>query len=197
MKAAIIGTSGHIDLALGVRDRLPQVKFVGIAPGSSDEDAREFSVDQMEPSLIPYDDDSRAAWRAVKDGLVGEPLLITAQKSYKLGTRHLRRHDSVGGDPRDRLGALVHRRGDRGCLRGPYDPRQQGPRRDGKLGPVLLPPGELGGGLRELQLLPSRSGAEPGRGQGPGGGGGEARPFAVTSVGCGQEPRGIDNLVEK
>jgi predicted dehydrogenase len=162
MKAAIIGTSGHIDLALGVRDRLPQVKFVGIAPGSTDEDAREFYVDQMEPSLIPYYDDYRvmldrekpdlavvapffflqsriaceclergiavflekpmavsleqlerlrrahaqharplcpmlpsryqpelhSAWRAVKDGLVGEPLLITAQKSYKLGTRH-------------------------------------------------------------------------------------------------------------
>jgi predicted dehydrogenase len=29
-----------------------------------------------------------AAWRAIQDGLVGEPLLITAQKSYKLGTRH-------------------------------------------------------------------------------------------------------------
>ncbi len=29
-----------------------------------------------------------AAWRAIKEGLVGEPLLITAQKSYKLGTRH-------------------------------------------------------------------------------------------------------------
>lgn len=162
MKTAIIGTSGHIDLALGVRDRLPQVTFVGIAPGSSDEDAREFYVDQMEPSLVPYYEDYRlmldrekpelavvapffflqariaceclergiavflekpmavsfeqlerlrsaharhpmplcpmlpsryqpelhAAWRAVKDGLVGEPLLITAQKSYKLGTRH-------------------------------------------------------------------------------------------------------------
>jgi predicted dehydrogenase len=162
MKAAIIGTSGHIDLALGVRDRLPQVKFVGIAPGSVDEDAREFYVEQMEPSLIPYYNDYRAmldterpdlavvapffflqsriaceclargiavflekpmavsleqlerlrrahaqgtaalcpmlpyryhpeffaAWRAVQDGLVGEPLLITAQKSYKLGSRH-------------------------------------------------------------------------------------------------------------
>jgi predicted dehydrogenase len=162
MKAAIIGTSGHIDLALGVRDRLPQVKFVGIAPGSPDEDAREFYIEQMEPSLIPYYNDYRsmldtekpdlavvapffflqsriacecldrgiavflekpmavspeqlerlrrahaqgtaglcpmlpyryhpeffAAWRAVKDGLIGEPLLITAQKSYKLGSRH-------------------------------------------------------------------------------------------------------------
>jgi predicted dehydrogenase len=29
-----------------------------------------------------------AAWKAVKEGLIGEPLLITAQKSYKLGTRH-------------------------------------------------------------------------------------------------------------
>lgn len=162
MKAAIIGTSGHIDLALGVRDRLPQLKFVGIAPGSPDEDAREFYIEQMEPSLIPYYNDYRAmldtekpdlavvapffflqsriaceclargiavflekpmavsleqlerlqkthaqgkaalcpmlpyryhpefyaAWRAVKDGLIGEPLLITAQKSYKLGSRH-------------------------------------------------------------------------------------------------------------
>ncbi|HYW84537.1 MAG TPA: Gfo/Idh/MocA family oxidoreductase, partial [Spirochaetia bacterium] len=162
MKAAIIGTSGHIDLALEVRDRLPQLSFVGIAPGSADEDAREFYVDQLEPSLIPFYEDyhrmldrekpevvvvapffflqSRiaceclergihvfvekpmavspdqlerlrrahalgkadlcpmlfyryhpafhAAWRALKEGLIGEPLLITAQKSYKLGTRH-------------------------------------------------------------------------------------------------------------
>ncbi len=162
MKAAIIGTSGHIDLALEVRDRLPQVSFVGLAPGSADEDAREFVVDQMEASLIPYYEDYRrmldkekphiavvapffflqsriaaeclergihvfvekpmavsleqlerlrrafaqgradlcpmlsyryhpcfhAAWRAVNEGLVGEPLLITAQKSYKLGSRH-------------------------------------------------------------------------------------------------------------
>lgn len=162
MKAAIIGTSGHIDLALEVRDRLPQVSFVGVAPGSADEDAREFFVDQMEASLIPFYEDYRrmldrekpdlavvapffflqsriaceclerginvfvekpmsvsleqlerlrraymlgkadlcpmltsrylpsfhAAWRAVRDGMVGEPLLITALKSYKLGTRH-------------------------------------------------------------------------------------------------------------
>jgi predicted dehydrogenase len=162
VKAVIIGTSGHIDLALEVRDRLPQVSFVGIAPGSADEDAREFFVDQLEASLIPFYDDyhrmldrekpdlavvapffflqSRiaceclergihvfvekpmavsleqldrlrrnhaqgraalcpmlayryqpafhAAWRAVKEGLVGEPLLISAQKSYKLGSRH-------------------------------------------------------------------------------------------------------------
>ncbi len=33
VKAAIIGTSGHIDLALEVRDRMPQVTFVGVAPG--------------------------------------------------------------------------------------------------------------------------------------------------------------------
>jgi predicted dehydrogenase len=162
LKAVIIGTSGHIDLALEVRDRLPQVSFVGVAPGSADEDAREFFVDQMEASLIPFYEDYRrmldrekpdlavvapffflqsriageclergihvfvekpmavsyeqlerlrrahaqgraalcpmltsryipcffAAWRAVKDGLVGEPLLITALKSYKLGSRH-------------------------------------------------------------------------------------------------------------
>jgi predicted dehydrogenase len=162
VKAAIIGTSGHIDLALEVRDRLPQLSFVGIAPGSADEDAREFYVDQLEPSLIPFYEDyhrmldrekpevvvvapffflqSRiaceclergihvfvekpmalsldqlqrlrrahalgkadlcpmlfyryhpafhAAWRALNEGLIGEPLLITAQKSYKLGTRH-------------------------------------------------------------------------------------------------------------
>ena len=162
VKAAIIGTSGHIDLALEVRDRLPQVTFVGIAPGSADEDTREFFVEQLEPSMIPFYEDyhrmldrekpqvaivapffflqsriaceclergihvfvekpmavsfeqldrlrrthalgkaalcpmlpSRyhpafhSAWRAVTDGLVGEPLLITAQKSYKLGTRH-------------------------------------------------------------------------------------------------------------
>ncbi|HVP17830.1 MAG TPA: Gfo/Idh/MocA family oxidoreductase [Spirochaetia bacterium] len=162
MKVVIIGTSGHIDLALEVRDRLPQVSFVGIAPGSADEDARDFFVDRLEKSLIPFYDDyhtmldrekpdvavvapffflqsavacdcmargihvfvekpmavsadqldrlrrqhdqanvalcpmleSRyrpefhAAWRAVRDGLVGEPLLITAQKSYKLGVRH-------------------------------------------------------------------------------------------------------------
>jgi predicted dehydrogenase len=162
VKAAIIGTSGHIDLALEVRDRLPQVSFVGVAPGSADEDAREFFVDQLEPSLIPFYDDYRrmldrekpqiaivapffflqsriaceclergihvfvekpmavsmeqlerlrrahaqgkavlcpmlpyryhpafhAAWQAVREGLIGEPLLITAQKSYKLGTRH-------------------------------------------------------------------------------------------------------------
>ena len=162
MKAAIIGTRGHIDLALEVRDRLPQLNFVGIAPGSADENAREFYVDQLEPSLIPFYEDyhrmldrekpevvvvapffflqSRiaceclergmhvfvekpmavsmdqlerlrrahalgkadlcpmlfyryhpafhAAWRALKEGLIGEPILITAQKSYKLGTRH-------------------------------------------------------------------------------------------------------------
>ena len=162
MKAAIIGTSGHIDLALEVRDRLPQLSFVGIAPGSADEDARAFFIDQLEPSLIPFYEDyhrmldrekpevvvvapffflqSRiaceclergihvfvekpmavsleqlerlrrahalgkadlcpmlsyryhpafhAAWRALKEGLVGEPILIAAQKSYKLGTRH-------------------------------------------------------------------------------------------------------------
>ena len=162
MKVAIIGTSGHIDLALGVRDRLPDVSFVGIAPGSADEDAREFFVDQLEASLMPWYDDyhrlldrekpdlaivapffflqsriaseclergihvfvekpmavsldqlerlrrahaagrarlcamlpSRylpafhAAWLAVEEGLVGDPLLISAQKSYKLGVRH-------------------------------------------------------------------------------------------------------------
>lgn len=162
MKAVIIGTSGHIDLALEVRDRLPQVSFVGVAPGSADENARDFFVDRLEQSLIPFYDDYRrmldreqpqlavvapffflqssiaceclerginvfvekpmavsleqlerlrrahalaraalcpmldsryrpeflAAWRAVRDGQVGEPLLISAQKSYKLGTRH-------------------------------------------------------------------------------------------------------------
>jgi predicted dehydrogenase len=162
VKAVIIGTSGHIDLALEVRDRMPQVSWVGVAPGSADEDAREFFVDQLEASLIPFYEDYRrmldrekpdlavvapffflqsriaseclergihvfvekpmavsldqlerlrrahgagkaalcamlpyryhpawyAAWRAVSDGAVGEPLLITAQKSYKLGTRH-------------------------------------------------------------------------------------------------------------
>jgi predicted dehydrogenase len=162
VKVAIIGTSGHIDLALGVRDRLPDVSFVGLAPGSADEDAREFFVDQLEESLIPWYDDYhklldrerpdvavvapffflqsriaseclergihtfvekpmavsmdqlerlrraygqgkarlcvmlpsryapafRAAWCAVQDGLIGEPLLMTAQKSYKLGVRH-------------------------------------------------------------------------------------------------------------
>jgi predicted dehydrogenase len=163
LKVAIIGTSGHIDLALEVRDRMPGVTFVGIAPGSADEDAREFVVDQMEASLIPFYDDYRrlldrekpdiavvapffflqsriaseclergihvflekpmavsfeqlerlrrayaqgkaelcpmlasrylpafhAAWTAVvKEGAVGEPLLIAALKSYKLGTRH-------------------------------------------------------------------------------------------------------------
>ncbi|HET6487945.1 MAG TPA: Gfo/Idh/MocA family oxidoreductase, partial [Spirochaetia bacterium] len=162
MKAVIIGTSGHIDLALEVRDRLPQVSFVGIAPGSADEDARDFFVELLEPSLIPFYDDYRrmldrerpelaivapffflqsriaceclergihvflekpmsvsleqlerlrrayalgkaklcpmlpyryhpefhAAWRALNEGRIGEPLLISAQKSYKLGTRH-------------------------------------------------------------------------------------------------------------
>jgi len=162
VKAVIIGTSGHIDLALEVRDRMPGVAFVGIAPGSADEDAREFFVDQMEASLIPFYDDYRrmldrekphlavvapffflqsriaseclergihvfvekpmavsfeqlerlrrayaqgkaelcpmlasryipgfhAAWSAVRDGAVGEPLLISALKSYKLGSRH-------------------------------------------------------------------------------------------------------------
>ncbi len=162
MKAVIIGTSGHIDLALEVRDRLPQVSFVGIAPGSADEDARDFFVDLLEPSLIPFYDDYRrmldrempelaivapffflqsriaceclergihvflekpmsvsleqldrlrrayalgkaklcpmlpyryhpefhAAWRALSEGRIGEPLVISAQKSYKLGTRH-------------------------------------------------------------------------------------------------------------
>ena len=163
MKAAIIGTSGHIDLALEVRDRLPQLSFVGVAPGSADEDAREFFVDQMEASLIPFYDDYRrmldrekpelavvapffflqsriaceclergihvfvekpmavsleqlerlrrahalgkaalcpmltsryvpcfhaAPGARCEDGLVGEPLLITALKSYKLGSRH-------------------------------------------------------------------------------------------------------------
>jgi len=162
VKAVIIGTSGHIDLALEVRDRLPQVSFVGIAPGSADEDTKDFFVGRMEKSLIPFYDDYRrmldrekphvavvapffflqsavacdcmergihvfvekpmavtleqlgrlrrlhaqaqvaicpmlesryrpefhAAWRAVRDGEIGEPLLIIAQKSYKLGERH-------------------------------------------------------------------------------------------------------------
>lgn len=162
MKAVIIGTSGHIDLALSVRDRLPELGFVGIAPGSPDEDARAFFVEQLEPALIPFYDDYRtmldrekpdlavvapffflqarvaaecmergihvflekpmavnqdeldrlrqvhaqsgtrlcpmlpyryhpefhAAHAAVAEGLVGEPLLISAQKSYKLGDRH-------------------------------------------------------------------------------------------------------------
>jgi predicted dehydrogenase len=162
MKAVIIGTSGHIDLALGVRDRATEVSFVGIAPGSPDEDARSFFVDQLEAALIPWYDDWRvmldrerpdlaviapffhlqstvareclqrgihafvekpmatsledlahlravyaagqaklcpmlayryhpefqAAWLAVQEGLIGEPLVASAQKSYKLGTRH-------------------------------------------------------------------------------------------------------------
>lgn len=162
MKAVIIGTSGHIDLALEVRDRLPQVSFVGIAPGSADENVRDFFEDRLERSLIPFYDDWRrmldrekpalavvapffflqsgiaceclerginvfiekpmavtleqlqrlraahararvalcpmldsryrpeflAAWRAVRDGAVGEPLLLSARKSYKLGSRH-------------------------------------------------------------------------------------------------------------
>jgi predicted dehydrogenase len=162
VKAVIIGTSGHIDLALSVRDRLPELAFVGIAPGSPDEDARGFFIDQLEPALIPYYEDYtvmldrekpdiavvapffflqarvaaqcmqrgihvfiekpmavsleelerlrasharsgtrlcpmlpyryhpefRAAQAAVSEGLVGEPLLITAEKSYKLGDRH-------------------------------------------------------------------------------------------------------------
>jgi len=162
VKAAIIGTSGHIDLALEVRDRMPGVTFVGIAPGSGDEDTREFVLDQMEASLIPFYDDYRrlldrekpdlavvapffflqsriaseclergihvfvekpmavsfeqlerlrrayaqgraelcpmlpsrylpvfhAAWGAVESGAIGEPLLIHALKSYKLGSRH-------------------------------------------------------------------------------------------------------------
>jgi predicted dehydrogenase len=162
VKAVIIGTSGHIDLALEVRDRLPQVSFVGVAPGSADEDTRDFFIERLEKSLIPYYEDYRrmldrekpdvavvapffflqsavacdcmargihvfvekpmavsmdqlerlrrshaaagvalcpmlesryrpefhAAWRAVRDGLIGEPLLIAAQKSYKLGARH-------------------------------------------------------------------------------------------------------------
>ncbi len=173
MKAAIIGTSGHIDLALSVRDRLPHLRFVGIAPGSPEEDAKDFFIEQMEPALIPYYDDYRimldrekpdvavvapffslqahvasecmarginvfvekpmaasldelerlrrihaqsgvalcpmlpsryhpeflAAFRAVKEGLIGEPFLITAQKSYKLGVRHAMytRRKSYGG----------------------------------------------------------------------------------------------------
>lgn len=162
MKAVIIGTCGHIDLALSVRDRLPELDFVGVAPGSVNEDTREFFVEQMEPSLIPfyetypamldrekpdiavvapffhlqsriacdcmerginvfvekpmastleeldrmrrvharsrvklcpmlpyrYHPEFWAAFRAVADGLIGDPLLITAHKSYKLGTRH-------------------------------------------------------------------------------------------------------------
>ena len=162
MKTVIIGTSGHIDLALGVRDRARGVSFVGIAPGSADEDAKAFYIDQLEAALIPWYDDWRAmldrekpdlavvapffhlqstvareclergihvfvekpmagslddlarlraahaagraelcpmlAYRyhpgfqaahlAVEEGLIGEPLLLSAQKSYKLGTRH-------------------------------------------------------------------------------------------------------------
>ncbi len=162
MKAVIIGTCGHIDLALSVRDRLPELDFVGVAPGSANEDTRDFFVEQMEPSLIPfyesyaamldrekpdiaviapffhlqsriacdcmdrgihvfvekpmaatleelerirrvharsgvslcpmlpyrYHPEFWAAFRAVEAGLIGEPLLVTAQKSYKLGKRH-------------------------------------------------------------------------------------------------------------
>jgi predicted dehydrogenase len=138
------------------------VNFVGIAPGSADEDTKDFFVARLEKSLIPLYDDYRrmldreqpqlaviapffflqssvaceclargihvfiekpmavsfeqlerlrrayfqagvalcpmlesryrpqfyAAWRVVRDGIIGEPLLITAQKSYKLGARH-------------------------------------------------------------------------------------------------------------
>jgi predicted dehydrogenase len=172
VKAAIIGTSGHIDLALGVRDRLPGVSFVGLAPGSADEDTKEFFVDQLEPSLIPFYDDYKrlldsekpdlaivapffflqsriaseclergihvfvekpmavspeqlerlrrayahgkaelcamlpsrytpvfhAAWRAIREGLIGDPLLIGEQKSFKLGVRHpLYTHRAIYG----------------------------------------------------------------------------------------------------
>jgi predicted dehydrogenase len=173
MKTVIIGTSGHIDLALGVRDRARGVSFVGIAPGSTDDDARAFYVEQLEAALIPWYDDWRtmldrekpdlavvapffhlqsavageclrrgihvfvekplatsledlvalraahatgraklcpmlayryspefyAARVAVQEGLVGEPLLLSAQKSYKLGTRHpmYTRRASYGG----------------------------------------------------------------------------------------------------
>lgn len=173
MKAVIIGTSGHIDLALGVRDRVPEASFVGIAPGSPDEDARSLFVNQMEAALIPWYEDWRAmldrespdiavvapffhlqsaiaceclqrgihvflekpmattleelarlraayqasgarlcpmlqyryhpefyaAWLAVKEGLVGEPVLLSAQKSYKLGNRHrmYTRRSTYGG----------------------------------------------------------------------------------------------------
>jgi predicted dehydrogenase len=40
-----------------------------------------------------------AAYRAIKEGLVGEPLLLMAQKSYKLGARHLMytRRTTYGG----------------------------------------------------------------------------------------------------
>jgi predicted dehydrogenase len=173
VRAVIIGTSGHIDLALSVRDRLPELEFVGLAPGSSDENAREFFVDRMEPALIPYYEEYRrmldrekpdvavvapffslqagiacecmqrgihvfvekpmavtleeldmlrrvqaaravaicpmlpyrynpefqAAFAAVTEGLVGEPLIITAQKSYKIGARHpmYTRRSTYGG----------------------------------------------------------------------------------------------------
>lgn len=162
MKTVIIGTSGHIDLALGVRDRARGVSFVGIAPGAPDEDARSFYVEKLEAAAIPWYEDWRAmldrekpdlavispffhrqcavtveclrrgihafvekpmatslddlarlraayaagkaklcpmlAYRyqgefqaartAVAQGLVGEPLVLSAQKSYKLGERH-------------------------------------------------------------------------------------------------------------
>ncbi len=232
MKAVIIGTSGHIDLALGVRDRATGVSFVGVAPGSPDEDARSFFVDQLEASLIPWYDDWRtmldrerpdlaviapffhlqsavareclqrgihafvekpmatsledlaalraayaagraklcpmlayryhpafqAAWLAVKEGLVGEPLVVTAQKSYKLGTRHrmytrrgdLRRHHPLGGRPRHRLAVVVHEgRPGRGRRRAHHG-GQPGPRGAGELGRVLLPAGERRSGEREL-----------------------------------------------
>jgi predicted dehydrogenase len=35
-----------------------------------------------------YHPEFYAAWKAVSEGLIGDPLLITAQKSYKVGLRH-------------------------------------------------------------------------------------------------------------
>ena len=173
MKAVIIGVSGHFDLALSVRDRVPQVRFAAIAPGSDGEDARAVHRSHLEGIGAVYDGDFRvmldrekpdvavvapvfnlqapiaieclqrgvpvflekpmaldleelgrlrrsrdaagvalcpmmatryspefyAAYRAVREGLIGEPLLVTAQKSYRLGSRawYYRTRASYGG----------------------------------------------------------------------------------------------------
>jgi predicted dehydrogenase len=162
VKAVVIGASGHVDLALGVARNNPGVNFVGLAPGSPDEDVSSILIHQKDASEIPWYADWRdmldrerpdlaviapffylqstitceclqrgihafvekpmattveelerlrktyargqaklcpmlayryrpefyAAWLAVKSGLVGDPLLLSAQKSYKLGSRH-------------------------------------------------------------------------------------------------------------
>ncbi len=116
-----------------------------------------------------------AAWRALRDGLVGRASphhraeVVQAGKPapHVHAPRHLRRHHPLGGDPWHRLDPLVHRRGHRGGLRQPHGRWKRRTRRDGKLGDLHVPPGQFRVCNAGVRLLQARPRADSRRGQGP------------------------------